>query len=485
VTGAEDVSAFSPAGVMLRALREKRTSSSELLELHLSRIERHNPKLNAVVTPAFEAARATARERDAVPARGVLHGLPVTIKDTIDVAGLPTTSGDPRRRAAIAARHAPVTESVLDRAGAVLMGKTNVSLRAGDWQASNALFGRTLNPWDESRSPGGSTGGGAAAVAAGMTPLEIGSDIGGSIRVPAAFCGVFGHRPSETLVPRSGHVPGHPRPNPAALMLVMGPLARSAEDLRLAIGVVAGPEQGEEVAWRAELPAARGRRIGEFRVATLPRPSWLPLDDSIAEALERVAVASGAVIAQPDGFDLLRHDELYTALLAAMLFAEVKPAARATLAETLRASDQPMRDAQLRGLLATASDLLELLDERAGYQEMWRGFFREFDVLLAPVTIANAFPHIPDDVSFPERHITIRGQKVPYRHLQVYPGLAALSGLPATAFPAGRSDEGLPVGLQAVGPYLEDLTPIEFAAAADRELGCSFQEPPGYGDLEG
>ncbi len=480
--GSGELSAFSSAAAMLRALRAKHVSSSELLELHLSRIERFNPTLNAIVTPNFDAARATARERDAGPAAGALHGLPVTIKDTIDVAGLPSTSGDPRRSAALAERHAPVAARVLDGGGAVLVGKTNTSLRAGDWNASNALFGRTLNPWDPSRTPGGSTGGGAAAVASGMSPLEIGSDIGGSIRVPAAFCGVFGHRPSETLVPRTGHVPGHPLPNPAGLMLVLGPLARSADDLRLAMGVIAGPEEGEDVAWRLDLPASRGDRLSDFRVARLPLPSWLPLDGSIAEAFERVAAACGAVSAQPDAFDLVHHDELYSSLLAALLFADVQPATRARLAESLRGSDQPMRDAQLRGLLATAGEFLEMLDARARYQEMWRRFFRDFDLLLAPVTITNAFPHVRDDVSFPDRRLSIGGAEVPYRHLQVYPGLAALSGLPATAFPAGRTGTGLPVGLQAIGPYLEDLTPIAFAAAAERELGCAFEPPPGYGD---
>jgi amidase len=464
---------------MLRSLRAGHVSSGELLEMHLSRIARFNPSLNAIVTPCFEAARARARQLDSVRSDGALQGLPLTIKDTIEVSGLATTAGDPRRRAAISSHSAPLAESVLT-AGAVLMGKTNVPLRAGDWQTSNAVFGHSSNPWDLSRTPGGSTGGGAAALAAGLTPLEFGSDIGGSIRVPSAFCGVFGHRPSDTLVPRAGHVPGHIAPNPAAILLVLGPLARSAEDLRLALSVIAAPEEGEDAAWRLDQPPARARRLKEFRVARLPRPSWLPLEPSIEEALERVARACGAVIAQPEGFDLWQHDDLYTTLLSAILFADTPAEARARIAQSFRNSDQPMRAAQLRGLQATAGEYLELLDARAAYQHMWRRFFRDFDVVLTPVTIVNAFHHIPDEISFSKRFVTIDGVPVPYRHLQVYPGLASLSGLPATAFPAGRNADGLPVGMQAIGPYLEDLTPIEFAAAAERELGCSFQPPSGF-----
>src|SRR5262249_10566114 len=200
---------FASAGEMLAALRAKRVSAVELLDLHIRRIERFNPELNAIVERDFERARHDAAAADARRARGEdapLLGLPMTLKESINVRGLRTTAGMPHWKDFRSEHDAPVTARV-KAAGAVVMGKTNVPPMLADWQSSNPVYGRTNNPWDHSRTPGGSTGGGAAALAAGLTPLEFGSDIGGSIRVPAAFCGVYGHRPSETAMPRSGQLP--------------------------------------------------------------------------------------------------------------------------------------------------------------------------------------------------------------------------------------------------------------------------------------
>ena len=289
---ATTINAFASAHAMLAALQAGQISATELLELHLARIARYNPQINAIVTPNEEQARLRAAEADAAYARGEslgpLHGLPLTIKDCIEVAGLLTTAGVPERAEAISMQNGPVAPWILD-AGAVLMGKTNVPPYAGDWQANNEVFGRTNNPWDLSRTPGGSTGGGAAALAAGLTPLEFGSDIGGSIRIPAAFCGVYGHRPSDTAAPRYGHVPGSPLPNAAAVMAVQGPLARSAVDLELALDVIAGPIVGEDVAWRLALPPARHTSLADFRVAILPQAPWLPVDAEITAALDDLA----------------------------------------------------------------------------------------------------------------------------------------------------------------------------------------------------
>ena len=287
------IDAFAPAARMLEALRAGELSAAELLDLHLRRVERYNPTLNAIVSPSFETARAAAAEADAAhDGGGALSGLPLTIKDSIDVAGLPSTAGISEF-----AGHYPSTDgrlvSRLRRAGGIVFAKTNVPARLLDWQADNPIFGRTNNPWDLDRTPGGSTGGGAAALAAGLTPLEFGSDIGGSIRIPAAFCGVYGHKPSETALARSGHFPGSPRPNPGAVMAVQGPLSRSADDLELAMDVAAGPDAGEDVAWTLTLPPARHRRLGDYRVAVMPSIGWLPVDDEIGQALERLASTLG------------------------------------------------------------------------------------------------------------------------------------------------------------------------------------------------
>jgi amidase len=225
----------------------------------------------------FERARQHARAADLAMARGeagTLLGVPITLKESINVAGLETTCGVPEWKGYVSAHDAPAAAR-LRAAGTVLLGKTNVPPVLADWQSANPIYGRTSNPWDLARTPGGSSGGSAAALAAGLTTLEVGSDIGGSIRVPATFCGVYGHRPSETLLPRSGQFPMPPMANAAVVMGVQGPLARSAEDLEMALSVLAGPEVGEDVAWRVELPSARHARLADFRVAVLPPIPWL------------------------------------------------------------------------------------------------------------------------------------------------------------------------------------------------------------------
>jgi amidase len=478
---------FASAQAMLDALQVRQISATELLEQHLERIARYNPTLNAIVTPNEEQARRRAAEADSAyedgRVLGPLHGLPLTIKDTIEVAGLRTTAGVTELAEHVSQESAPVAQRVLE-AGAVLLGKTNIPPYAGDWQANNPVFGRTNNPWDLGRSPGGSTGGGAAALAAGLTPLEFGSDIGGSIRVPAAFCGLYGHRPSDTAVPRNGHVPGSPIPNPALLMGVQGPLARSAGDLELALNVIAGPVIGEDVAWRLELPAPRHTSLADFRVAILPRANWLPVDEEIVAALEDVASRlsrEGAMVAeaQPEGYDLRQHDETYTALLNLYIFSDVPDETRAQMAERLRHSSEPYEQAILLGLTATAPQFLRLLQRRERARALFRAFFHQWDVLLAPVTLTPAFEHVDPALPFSKRTLTINGQTVPYGWLHVYPGVATLIGHPATAFPWGRTKGGLPIGLQAIGPYLEDRTPITFAALLEKAFG-GFTSPPGY-----
>jgi amidase len=481
--------AFATATEMLRALRTCQVSAVELLDLHLRRIERYNPQLNAVVTPNYDDARQVAAQADAARAQGdselkPLLGLPITIKDCIYVQGLPTTGGVPERAGAIAKEDAPVAARVR-AAGAVIMGKTNVPPYAGDYQSFNPVFGRSNNPWDLSRTPGGSTGGGAAAVAAGLAPLEFGGDFAGSIRVPAAFCGVYGHKPSETAVPRRGHFPGTNSPNSATGMAVQGPLARSAEDLELAFDVIAGPDVGEDVAWRLEIPPARHERLKDYRVAVLPPIEWLPVDDEIVAALDNLAAQlgqSGARVkeAQPESWgDLRDHYCTYIFIMAAMATIGRPRGNCLRQARAERRGANNMFDAltYADGLRATASDYVIWMGRRDAIRAVLRGFFGEWDVLLTPANIVNAFPHT--DAPFGERGFDMNGQRVHYRRQMVYPTLANLSGHPATAFPVGLTQSGLPIGLQAIGPYLEDRTPIRFAALVAQEFG-GFRRPPGY-----
>jgi amidase len=478
---------FASAGAMLGALCQGQISAVELLELHLQRIERHNLTLNAIVIPNYDRARQVAVQADAARTHGEdkpLLGLPLTIKDCIDAKGLPTTGGLPERIEAIAEADAPVTARVR-ASGAVIMGKTNVPPYAGDWQSMNPLFGRTNNPWDLTRTPGGSTGGGAAAVAAGLTPLEFGGDLAGSIRVPAAFCGIYGHKPSQAAVPSRGHFPGPTALRAIPGMSVHGPLARCAEDLELALDVITGPDVDQDVAWRLELPPARHCRLVDFRVAVLPPIEWLPVDVEIVTALDELATELGRLgtrvqVIQPEAFgDLCAYFSTYVSILA------VGSTMGRSREECLEEAETERRYATTfdalawaDGLEASASDYIRWYGRRDRYRAALREFFTEWDVLLSPVNFVNAFPHT--DAPRHERWFDVNGERVTrYGWQSVYASLANLSGHPATAFPVGLTQSGLPIGLQAMGPDLEDRTPIRFSALVAREVG-GFRRPSGY-----
>ena len=477
--------AFAPATEMLRALHAREVSAVELLNLHVKRIERYNGPLNAVITRDFERAHDDAVAADAARARGgdgALLGLPLTVKDAIDVQGLPSTAGRVDR-----AHHRATSDALLvarvRAAGGIVMGKTNVPTNLADSQADNPLFGRTNNPWNPDRTPGGSSGGSAAALAAGLTPLEFGSDLSGSIRYPAAWSGVYGHLPSSTVIPRTGHFPGSSLPNPAIPFGMLGPLARSADDLALALDVVAGPEIGEEVAWQLRLPPARHQRLSAYRVAIFPGASGRPVHHEIAAAIDTLASTlsrAGAHVEQAtpelvgDGF---AHHVVLQMLLSAITRSGLPPAERAARAAMHRASGALFSEARARGIEATIGDYIGLHGRREQYRAAWRAFFRDWDVLLAPVVMVPA----PQHTSEPRetRTFTVGSEAVDARTQVAYCGLATLSGLPATAFPLGLTRDGLPIGIQAIGPYLEDRTTITFARLV-AEVAGGFQPPPGY-----
>jgi amidase len=464
---------------------------SSCFELHRRRIERHNPELNAIVEPDFERARRDAEAADARRAGGEdapLLGLPMTLKESINVRGLRTTAGMSMWKDFRSEHDAPVTTRVKG-AGAVVMAKTNVPQMLADWQSVNPVYGRTNNPWDLGRTPGGSTGGGAAALAAGFTPLEFGSDIGGSIRVPAAFWAFYGHRPSETAMPRSGQFPMPPMPNAAVVMGVQGPLARSGEDLELALDVAAGPEVGEDVAWKIALPPARRDRLAGFRVAVLPALDWVPVDSEVAAALANVASSLGRLGCQVKGRPAGRARRSPAALRALSVVARAVTSARVPAADrrarldVMRTRDDEWSRASQRGIESGAPDYVAWFGQREQYRAAWRTFFREWDVLLMPAFITPAYPHW--DKPFPgtpesiKKTLDVNGKPVLEEIGLFCASVATLAGQPSTAFPAGRSRGGLPIGLQAIGPYLEDRTPIRFASLVERELG-GFVRPPRY-----
>jgi amidase len=315
-----------------------------------------------------------------------------------------------------------------------------------------------------------------------MTPLEVGSDIGGSIRVPAAYCGVYGHRPSETAIPKTGIFPLADLPNPAALMGVQGPLARSAADLEMLFDVLRGPELGEEVAWQQALPAPRHEKLGKFRVAVidsvLGTHGSRQMQGRLDELCSMLSRAGARVQAALPAFDMEAYLSDYVRLLQVMVSQGLPRTAREARAAQIRDRGGDTIDAALAdGLLMDAQDYLALLRRREVARAAWRDFFRDWDIVVAPMTLDSAFPHQTGD--FDTRTLVVDNQSVPYSFNFLFPMIAIFSGLPSTAFPAGLDSQGLPLGLQAIGPYLEDRTPLRFAQLLEREW-YRFQAPPAY-----
>jgi len=448
--------ARSTAGSLAEAVAAGEVSALELADAAIAAIEAGDEAINAVVVRDFERGRAAAKAADAARARGergALLGVPMTVKEAHNVGGLPTTWGMAHWKDFIAPQDS-VGVQRLKSAGAVILGKTNVPPMLSDWQSANPVYGRTNNPHDLTRSPGGSSGGSAAALAAGYVPLEFGSDIGGSIRVPSHFCGTYGHKPSYDLIPQRGHMP--PGVDGTGTPLgVIGPMARTASDLRLALDVLAGPAGLDAVGYRAELPAARGRRLADFRVLILDRHPAAQVDSEILKAIDDVALLlgkAGAKVARDSNLlpDLAAAHQLYMGMLM-----------------TAMSRGAP----QQRDPPVTAHQWMDMQDGQMAVRRRWAELFDSFDIVLAPTLGVAAFPHADDDgLSWAARTLKIDGRDTPFGDQLAWPGMAVLGHLPATAFPVGRTAGGLPIGLQAMGPYLEDYTTIAFAEAMEREL---------------
>ena len=480
--------AYRSAGELLAAMDRGELTSVELLELLLARIERWNGELNAVVTLAADEARERAREADSARARGEswgpLHGLPMTVKECIEVAGQPTTSGAPELSDHVPAGDADTVRR-LKNAGAIIFGGTNLPIYAGDFQSYNEVYGTTNNPWNPERGPGGSSGGSAAALAAGFTPLELGSDIGGSIRNPAHFCGVYGHKPSFGIVSGRGHVPGPPGQRSRADLAVLGPLARTPDDLAMAMNLLVGPFEEDATAWRVELPAPRHERLEDFRVALLldlpGRPVAAAVRGRIRAAADAIA-AAGATLdeaARPE-IDFEDSHDRYLRLLYGVMSsgfpAPVIEGMEAVAAEL--APDDRSPNAQLiRGSVGAHRTWLSEHERREHMRARWAEFFETHDLLLCPISPTTAFPH--DHSPIQTRSLQVDEQEIPYMEQVFWAGLATVAYLPVTLVPVGTADDGLPVGMQLIGPYLEDKTPLEFARLIESVVG-GFRTPPGY-----
>jgi len=473
--------ALAPATEQLRMLQSGAIGAVELLELFLERVDRFNPTYNLVVAQDRERARAEAKEVDrrraAGEALGPLAGLPITIKDSFEVAGMPATCGLEALR-----DHRPEQDAdavaLLREAGAIVFGKTNLPAGASDWQSFNPIYGISRNPWNPDRTVGGSSGGAAGAVAAGLTSFELGSDIGGSIRIPSHFCGVYGHKPTYGLVSVRGHIPPMPGMLFRPELGVAGPIARSAADIGLLLSALARP------GWPGfRLPAPRRERIEDFRIGLWMGDGAYRLDGGYRAALEahvealRGAGARIEEVALP--VDPQESYETYLQVLFAIVGAPAPQEADAF--EQLAAQDETGIAAKLARYMRTSlGEWFALAEKREHLFRAWAGFFRDHDLLLCPAVPVVAFPHMAEgsgvhsDQLF--RRVIIDGEPAPYLDF-TWQGLALIANLPAMVMPTGRLVEGLPTGMQVIGPSMEDMTVIRFAEAAAEAVG-GFVPPP-------
>jgi amidase len=473
---------FKTAVELSAALAARKVSAVELAQDAIGRIERHDDKINAVCVRDFERGLAAARAADAALARGEtrpLLGIPLTVKESYNVAGLPTTWGSPAQKNFTPAEDALSISRVKD-AGGVILGKTNVPLSLGDWQSYNEIYGTTNNPYDLGRTPGGSSGGSSAALAAGYGPLSLGSDIGGSLRVPAFHCGVYAHKPTFALAPSRGHTPPPLPPLPFDRDLsVIGPMARSAADLSLLLDAIAGPDPMEAgKAYRLDLPAPRHIALKDFRVLVVDTDPVMPTDKVVRGTIDKLASnldKAGVKVERNSPLlpDFAASSRLYMRMLMSFLGAtfppEIYAGAQATVAK-LPPSENSLGAERLRGMVLSHRNWVMDDGARARLRAQWRELFRTFDAVICPIMPTPAYPHdhSPEQES---RRILIDGKPHVYPDQLAWPGIATLPGLPSTAIPTGFSPDGLPVGVQIVGPWLEDRTPLKLAELIEREFG--------------
>lgn len=458
--------AFASATDLARKIGAREIGCLELADHFIARIARYDGALNAVVVRDFERARAEARRLDGLAdAVGPLHGVPITLKESFDVAGLPTTWGHPDRRAVPVARDALAVER-LKAAGAVVLGKTNVPVSLADWQSFNPVYGSTNNPWDLARSPGGSSGGSAAAMAAGLSGLEMGSDIGGSIRQPAHCCGVYGHKPTWGLMPPRGHSLA----GAAAMTDIscIGPLARSADDLALALDLVGRPDP-LDTALGFALPPGPGSLRG-LRVAVWAQSPVCPTDPEIVGQLGELArflEGEGATVghARKPAFDEGEAFAVYVQLLVAAMSGRASSEELARARARIAALDPAAQD--VWALFERAADLdhrtwLALNERRHRLRQTFGAFLRDWDVLICPTFGLPALIH-QQEGDTRDRTLTVAGETIPYNLQTFWPGVIGGFHLPATAVPLGLSSAGLPLGCQIVGPLYGDRITIAVA----------------------
>lgn len=439
---------FAPATRLARLLRDGVISSRELLDIYTRRLAELNPLINAVVTMDLDQAHDAAFAADNTRARtpgllGVLHGLPITVKDAITVRGLRSTGGATELADYVPDSDAPAV-ATLRKAGAIVFAKTNVPRWCADIQTHNEIFGVTNNPWDISRTVGGSSGGSAAATCAGLTSFDLGTDLGGSIRIPASFCGVFGHKPTYGVVDQRGYLDCARRTEGYSLdvdMNVFGPIARSAADLEMVMRLVANTRH---------LYACTAL-LGDLRFGVLLDDDYCPVDGTVAETLSTVVraiapLARSVRSCRPPG-NLADMARLCSDL---------------TLAAVSLSQSDLIGD-RIGGLHRR---WLAMQEQRRRLRLKWSECFEEFDVVLCPATPSTAFAHAKDS-GLGELSLQVNDTQIPAERSMIWTQMASLAYLPATVVPAGLA-QGLPVGVQVIGPYLGDGRCLKVARELER-----------------
>ncbi|PAQ03867.1 amidase [Mesorhizobium mediterraneum] len=453
---------FSSTTELAAAIRDRKTSAVEALDAHLAQVDRHNEAVNAVVTLDREGARQRAEKADEAQARGEalgpLHGVPFTLKDMHQTSGMKTTVGFPPFADYVAREDSPVVLR-LKAAGGVLVGKTNVATMLGDWQSNNRLFGRTNNPWDLSRTAGGSSGGAAAALCAGMTSFEVGTDMQDSIRLPAAFCGVYGLKPSEHRVSLAGAFPDpNGAPRSVRLMSCIGPLARDVDDLALILAIIAGPDGSDTDLAPVPVEGMPELDLKTLRIVFAPAFPGFPVASEIRAAVENLArelQSAGAAVEEARLPTLDLHDDLTQggALIGMMLEA---------------AQPEPPEEP------TPVSRWFEALGRRDQSILAWERFFEGCDALLCPVAMTTAFPHCEPGIP-----IKVDDREQSYWMLPAYGAVFNYSGHPALSLPYAQDRDGLPIGLQLVGRRWSESRLLGIAGAI-APLSSGFRRPPGY-----
>jgi amidase len=476
---------YKSATQLAALIRRKKIGCLELLDHFLARVETYNPKLNAIVWLDKEKARKRAKSADAALKKGKrfgpLHGVPMSLKESYQVAGSPTTWGAPSMKENVTGETAVAAQRMID-AGVTLFAKTNVPLMLADWQSYNVVYGVTRNPWDLDRTPGGSSGGSAAALAAGLTGIDAGSDIGSSIRNPAHYCGVFGHKPTFGLITYRGHA----LPNSVAPpdISVVGPLARSAEDLDVALDIMAGLDPDDGGYLKVALPKCEKKTLKQFRVAVKLTDPASDVDHEYADQLQtlvdRLAKAGAKVKEAAPDIDTARLHDLYIRLLRAATSGRMPEADIEDWKQDLVREPNDYLAQSVDGVTMTHRRWLQLNNERHQMRLKFNAFFDDYDILLCPVAASAAFPHDHEHEGRRwRRRITVNNKRVSPTDQLFWAGYSGLVYLPSTVGPAGITPSGLPTGYQAIARQGRDKTSIAFARLVEKAFG-GFEPPKGY-----